>query len=86
MQRTILAAIIFVGITAAHAQTAAPSNGQTTAGQTMAVGSDSLGTQAASTTAAAPSTPSTLCPPPVPSTDGGSANLTEIDGFSPSGC
>jgi hypothetical protein len=37
-------------------------------------------TQAASTTAAASSSASSVCPPPVPSTDGGSANLTEIAG------
>jgi hypothetical protein len=37
-------------------------------------------TQAASTTAAAPGSASAVCPPPVPSTDGGSANLTEIAG------
>lgn len=43
-------------------------------------------TQSASTTAAAPAASSTICPPSIPSTDGGSANITEIDGFSPSGC
>jgi hypothetical protein len=43
-------------------------------------------TQAASTTAAAPSSPSPVCPPPVPSTDGGSVNLTEIAGASFGGC
>jgi hypothetical protein len=43
-------------------------------------------TQAASTTATAPSTPSPICPPPVPSTDGGSANLSEIAGASLNGC
>src|SRR3979490_1134063 len=35
-------------------------------------------TQAASTTATAPSPPSPICPPPVPSTDGRPANLSEI--------
>ena len=43
-------------------------------------------TQAASTTATAPSSSSPICPPPVPSTDGGSANLTEIAGASLGGC
>jgi hypothetical protein len=43
-------------------------------------------TQAASTTATAPSPPSPICPPPVPSTDGGSANLSEIAGASLNGC
>jgi hypothetical protein len=43
-------------------------------------------TQAASTTAAAPSSSSPICPPPVPSTDGGSANLAEIAGASLNGC
>jgi hypothetical protein len=43
-------------------------------------------TQAASTTAAAPGSSSTVCPPPVPSTDGGSVNLTEIAGASLGGC
>jgi hypothetical protein len=43
-------------------------------------------TQAASTTAAAPAPPPPICPPPVPSSDGGSANLTDIGGFSPNGC
>jgi hypothetical protein len=43
-------------------------------------------TQAASTTAAAPGASSPACPPPVPATDGGSANLTEIAGESPGGC
>jgi cytoskeletal protein RodZ len=37
-------------------------------------------TQTASTTAAAPGSSSAVCPPPVPSTDGGSVNLTEIAG------
>jgi hypothetical protein len=43
-------------------------------------------TQAASTTATAPSAPSPICPPPIPSTDGGSANLTDIAGASLNGC
>ncbi len=44
-------------------------------------------TQAPSTTAAAaPSAPSTICPPSIPTTDGGSANITVIDGFSPGRC
>jgi hypothetical protein len=43
-------------------------------------------TQAASTTATAPSPPSPMCPPPIPSTDGGSANLSEIAGGSLGGC
>ena len=43
-------------------------------------------TQAASTTATAPGPPSPICPPPVPSTDGGSANLSEIAGGSLNGC
>jgi hypothetical protein len=91
MQRTILVAIIFLGMTTAHPQIAAQVNGQTTASGSTAVGSDpgegpDTSTQSASTTAAAPSTLSTICPPPIPSTDGGSANITEIDGFSPSGC
>ncbi|HZR75453.1 hypothetical protein [Bradyrhizobium sp.] len=43
-------------------------------------------TQSAGTTAAAPSVPSTICPPSIPTTDGGSANITVIDGFSPGGC
>jgi hypothetical protein len=43
-------------------------------------------TQAASTTAAAPGSASPVCPPPIPSTDGGSANLTEIAGASLGGC
>jgi hypothetical protein len=43
-------------------------------------------TQSANTTAAAPSAPSAICPPAFPTTDGGSANITAIDGFSPSGC
>lgn len=43
-------------------------------------------TQAAASTAAAPAAPSTICPPSIPTTDGGSANITVIDGFSPGGC
>jgi hypothetical protein len=43
-------------------------------------------TQAASTTATAPSPPSPICPPPVPSTDGGSANLSEMAGGPLGGC
>lgn len=43
-------------------------------------------TQAASTTATAPGSPAPICPPPVPATDGGSANLTEIAGASLGGC
>ena len=91
MQRTILVAIIFLGMTTAHPQIAAQVNGQTTASGSTAVGSDpgegpDTSTQSASTTAAAPSTLSSICPPPIPSTDRGSANITEIDGFSPSGC
>jgi hypothetical protein len=43
-------------------------------------------TQAASTTATAPSAPSPICAAPVPSTDGGSANLSEIAGASLGGC
>jgi hypothetical protein len=42
--------------------------------------------QAAATTATAPSHASPVCPPPVPTTDGGSANLTEMVGGSPGGC
>jgi hypothetical protein len=43
-------------------------------------------TQAASSTAVAPAAPSPICPPSIPTTDGGSDNLTVIDGFSPGGC
>jgi trimeric autotransporter adhesin len=43
-------------------------------------------TQAASATASAPASASPICAPPVPSTDGGSANLTEIAGVSLNGC
>ena len=43
-------------------------------------------TQAANTTATAPRPPSPICPPPVPSTDGGSANLSEMAGGSLGGC
>jgi hypothetical protein len=43
-------------------------------------------TQAASTTATAPSASSPICAAPVPSTDGGSANLSEITGASLGGC
>ena len=44
-------------------------------------------TQAATSTAAAAShSSSTICPPPVPTSDGGSANLTEMVGGSLSGC
>jgi hypothetical protein len=43
-------------------------------------------TQAASTTATASGPSSSVCPPPVPSTDGGSANLSEIAGVSLGGC
>jgi hypothetical protein len=43
-------------------------------------------TQAASTTSAAPAPSSSICPPPVPTSDGGSVNLSEIAGVSISGC
>jgi hypothetical protein len=43
-------------------------------------------TQAASTTATAPGSFSPMCSPPVPSTDGGSVNLSEIGGMSLGGC
>jgi hypothetical protein len=43
-------------------------------------------TQASSTTATAASPPLSICPPPAPSTDGGSANLSEIAGASLNGC
>jgi hypothetical protein len=43
-------------------------------------------TQAAATTATVPGSFSPMCPPPVPSTDGGSVNLSEIDGMSLGGC
>ena len=42
--------------------------------------------QAASSTATAPGSFSPMCPPPVPATDGGSANLSEIAGMSIGGC
>lgn len=42
--------------------------------------------QAARTTATAPGPPPPICPPPVPSTDGGSANLSEMAGASLGGC
>jgi hypothetical protein len=42
--------------------------------------------QAPNATAASPSRASTICPPPVPTTDGGSANLTDMVGESLSGC
>jgi hypothetical protein len=42
-------------------------------------GSDTS-TAAANTTATAPSAPSSICPPPVPSTDGGSANIEQLAG------
>lgn len=42
--------------------------------------------QAARTTATAPSSPSSICPAPVPTTDGGSANLSEMAGASLNGC
>jgi hypothetical protein len=43
-------------------------------------------TQPANATASAPAPPSPICAPPVPSTDGGSANLSEIAGLSLNGC
>jgi hypothetical protein len=44
-------------------------------------------TQAATSTAAASShSSSSICPPPVPTSDGGSANLTDMVGGSLSGC
>jgi hypothetical protein len=43
-------------------------------------------TQAASTSATAPGSLSPICPPPIPSTDGGSANLSEMAGASLGGC
>jgi hypothetical protein len=43
-------------------------------------------TQAAASTAASNHSSSTICPPPVPTSDGGSANLTEMIGGSLSGC
>jgi hypothetical protein len=46
--------------------------------------SGSTGSQTAITTAAAPAPP--ICPPPVPSSDGGSANLSFIAGVSINGC
>ncbi len=42
--------------------------------------------QSAITTATAPSHASTICPPPVPTSDGGSANLSRMVGESLSGC
>jgi hypothetical protein len=42
--------------------------------------------QAAVATGAASSRSSSTCPPPVPTTDGGSANLTDMVGGSLSGC
>jgi hypothetical protein len=42
--------------------------------------------QAASATATAPGPSAPICAPPVPSTNGGSANLTEIAGVSLNGC
>jgi hypothetical protein len=46
----------------------------------------STSTQTAKVTTRGAGTPSnTICPPPVPSTDGGSANLSEVFG-APSGC
>jgi Tfp pilus assembly protein PilV len=42
-------------------------------------GSDTS-TAAANTTATAPSAPSSICPPPVPTTDGGSANIEQLAG------
>ena len=41
-------------------------------------------TQIPSSTAAAPAAPSPICAPPIPTTDGGSANITGA--FSPGGC
>jgi len=43
-------------------------------------------TQGAITTATAPGPSSPVCPPPVPSTDGGSAHLSEMAGISLGGC
>jgi hypothetical protein len=43
-------------------------------------------TQAARTTATASGPSSPVCPPPVPSSDGGSANLSEIAGVPINGC
>jgi hypothetical protein len=43
-------------------------------------------TQAANATATATGPSAPICAPPVPSTDGGSANLTEIAGVSLNGC
>ena len=43
-------------------------------------------TQAASMSATAPGSLSPICPPPVPSTDGGSANLSEMAGASLGEC
>jgi hypothetical protein len=42
--------------------------------------------QAANTTAAAPGPSSPICAPPVPTSDGGSVNLSEIAGASFGGC
>lgn len=43
-------------------------------------------TQTANAAATAPAPPSPICAPPVPSSDGGSANLSEIAGVSLNGC
>lgn len=42
--------------------------------------------QAPITMAPSPSHSSTICPPPIPTTDGGSANLTDMVGGSLNGC
>src|SRR5579872_3303397 len=48
---------------------------------------DTLSSQAATTTAVASGRASgTICPPPVPATDGGSAHIAEIAGASLGGC
>lgn len=49
-------------------------------------GLDSSTQSATSSAAAAPSASSAICAPSIPTTDGGSANITVIDGFSSGGC
>jgi len=139
MRRTLIMASIFIGISAAHAQTVQPNqppsqavvhsdplnlptaslplvspslsahptgtgrntpNGAKSAPGAMSAAPSTNpetplqmpgekpddSSQAASTTAAAPGPPSPICPPPVPSSDGGSVNLSEIAGALLGGC
>jgi len=84
MQRMFSLTVVLLGLTAAHAQTGMQLNDQTSSGTGVAADPLSVATSplpsSPGSTLGGGATGPVICGPLVPSTDGGSVNVTELAG------